>query len=88
MELAELTISSEVLFEVDDGAGAEAWSVVLRGCARTIDLEAEIAEVEALELKPMVPTVKRNCARVEPVSISGRCFVPGEGAPRDGMQMY
>lgn len=87
-KLAELLISSEVLFEVDEHSDTEAWSVIVRGKARRLETEAEIAEAEALPLKPLVPTVKRNFVRIEAASVSGRSFEVGEEPPRDGVQAY
>ena len=87
-KLAEMMIGGEVLFEADEHDGFEAWSVVIRGRARMIEKEAEIAQAEALPLKPMVPTLKRNFVRIEADSISGRRFELGEEPPRHGVQAY
>ncbi|CAG7621368.1 pyridoxamine 5'-phosphate oxidase family protein [Leucobacter soli] len=87
-KLAELMVSNQVLFEVDDHDDAIAWSVVVRGTARRLETEAEIAAADALPLKPMVPTVKRNYVRITSESISGRLFALGEEPPRDGVQAY
>lgn len=83
-KLIELVISEDVLFEVDDHTETDAWSVIVRGKARKLEREAEIAAAEALPLKPMVPTVKRHYVRIAPVSISGRYFAFGEEPPHDG----
>ncbi|MBO1902376.1 pyridoxamine 5'-phosphate oxidase family protein [Leucobacter weissii] len=85
---AEMIIGEEVLFEVDAYTDTEAWSVVVRGRARRIETEAEIAAAEALPLRPLVPTLKRNFVRIEAVSVSGRQFELGEEPPRDGVQPY
>lgn len=87
-KLAEMTISSDVLFEVDQYTDTEAWSVVVRGKARRLELQAEIAAADELPLRPMVPTLKRNYVRIEAVSVSGRRFELGEEPPRDGVQPY
>lgn len=87
-KLAEMIIGGEVLFEVDEHTDVEAWSVVLRGRARVLETEAEIAAADALPLRPMVPTLKRNYVRIEATSASGRCFRLGEEPPRDGVQPY
>lgn len=82
-KLVELVISEDVLFEVDDHTDSDAWSVIVRGKARRLEREAEIAAAEALPLKPMVPSVKRNYVRIEPVSVSGRYFSFGEEPSHD-----
>jgi nitroimidazol reductase NimA-like FMN-containing flavoprotein (pyridoxamine 5'-phosphate oxidase superfamily) len=87
-KLAQLVIGDEVLFEVDQFDDAEAWSVVIRGSARVLDNEAEIAAAEALPLKPMVPTIKRNFVRITPNTITGRAFARVEEPRRDGPQDY
>lgn len=87
-KLAEIVIGGEVLFEVDDFNDHEAWSVVVRGTARVLETEAEIAAAEALPLKPLVPTDKRFFVRITPNQITGRAFEMGEEPPRDGPQPY
>lgn len=82
-KLAELTINAKVLFETDGILSDEAWSVVLRGNARVLDKAADIAEAEALGLKPWVPTLKDFYVEIEPVSISGRHFQFGEHPERE-----
>src|SRR6478735_5061327 len=57
-KLAELTINAKVLFETDGILSEEAWSVVVRGTARVLSNSDELAEAEALGLKPWVPTLK------------------------------
>ena len=87
-KLAEMVISSEVLFEVDHVDDRVAWSVVVRGSARRLETEADIAAAERLTLQPLVPTVKRNFVRIAATSISGREFVLGPEPERGGVQPY
>lgn len=87
-KLTEIVIGDEVLFEVDEFNGHEAWSVVVRGSARLLETEAEIAVADALPLKPMVPTLKRSYVRITPRQTTGRAFAMDEEPPRDGMQNY
>lgn len=87
-KLAELVISSEVLFEVDHHTDSEAWSVVVRGVARRLETEAEVSAAEKLPLRPWLPTLKRNFVRISATSISGRSFVFGPEPERDGVQPY
>lgn len=87
-KLTEMLIGGEVLFEVDEHTETEAWSVVLRGRARRLETEAEILAADALPLRPLVPTLKRNYVRIEVSSLSGRKFELGEEPPRYGVQLY
>ena len=82
-KLAELTINSHVLFELDGILSDEAWSVVLRGTARVLEQSAEIAAAEALGLKSWVPTLKDFYVEIEPTSLSGRHFQFGGQAERE-----
>lgn len=82
-KLAELTINAKVLFEADGILSDEAWSVVLRGSARVLDQSADIAEAEALGLKPWVPTLKDFYVEIDPVSVSGRHFQFAEHPERE-----
>lgn len=81
-KLVELVISEDVLFEVDEHTDSDAWSVILRGKARRLERASEIEAADALPLKPMVPTLKRNYVRIVPTSMSGRHFVFGEEPSR------
>ena len=87
-KLAEMVISGEVLFEVDHVDDRTAWSVVVRGSARRLETEADIAAAERLTLQPLVPTLKRNFVRITATSISGREFVLGPEPERGGVQPY
>ena len=87
-KFSEMVIGGEVLFEADDHTESSAWSVIVRGQARRLETEAEIAHAETLPLKPMVPTLKRNYVRIDAGSISGRSFELGEEPSRDGVQQY
>ncbi|MET4095017.1 pyridoxamine 5'-phosphate oxidase family protein [Arthrobacter sp. UYCu712] len=82
-KLAELTINSKVLFETDGILSEEAWSVVLRGNARILQLSADIAAAEALDLKSWVPTLKDFYVEIEPTSVTGRHFEFGEQPERE-----
>ena len=87
-KLAEMVISGDVLFEVDHVDDRTAWSVVVRGSARRLETEADIAAAERLTLQPLVPTLKRNFVRITATSISGREFVLGPEPERGGVQPY
>lgn len=77
-KLAGLVAADEVVFETDEVTEHDAWSVVVRGTARILEREDEIAQAEALELRPLVPSVKRVFAELSVDRISGRRFHLGE----------
>ena len=87
-KLVELTVSSEVLFEVDDHTEAEAWSVVVRGRAHPLETSAEVERADGLALKPWIPTLKYVFVRIEPDSLSGRSFHRAPEPDRYGIQDY
>lgn len=87
-KLVELTVNDEVLFEVDDYSGDEAWSVVLRGRAHRLTTQDEVAQADALPLRPWVPTLKYNYVRILPDSLSGRRFRRGPEPDRYGIADY
>ncbi len=87
-KLFEITISSDVLFEVDDHTDAEAWSVVVRGRARPLETTSEVERADGLGLKPWIPTLKYVYVRIEPTSLSGRAFHRAPEPDRYGIQDY
>ena len=83
-KLFSLTLNNDVLFEADnvDGDSQEAWSVVVKGTARTLTSNAEIEAADQLPLKPWLPTLKYNYVVVTPADISGRKFHLGDEPER------
>ena len=83
-KLFSLTLNNDVLFEADnvDGDSQEAWSVVVKGAARTLTSNAEIEAADQLPLKPWLPTLKYNYVVVSPNEISGRKFHLGDEPER------
>ncbi|MGO1319005.1 MAG: pyridoxamine 5'-phosphate oxidase family protein [Galactobacter sp.] len=80
-KLVELTLSDEVLFEVDSYTDTDAWSVIVRGSAKQLQTEAEIDAAETLGLETFAPTVKRNFVRITANQITGRAFPRSEEHP-------
>lgn len=76
-KLVSTAINNHVLFEADDHNVAEGWSVIVKGMARSLRSNEEIAEAERAQLLPWVATVKEHYVRIVPVSVSGRRFVFG-----------
>jgi Predicted flavin-nucleotide-binding protein len=76
-KLLELTINDRVALETDYVESRTAWSVVVKGTARVLEKQSEIAEAEALPLSPLIPTLKFVWVEISPVEISGRRFPLG-----------
>lgn len=85
-KLAELTVNPEVVVQADGILSDQAWSVLLRGTARRLETEAEIAEAESLGIQPWVPTLKDFYVRIDVQSVSGRHFLFGTHPERDGVE--
>jgi nitroimidazol reductase NimA-like FMN-containing flavoprotein (pyridoxamine 5'-phosphate oxidase superfamily) len=73
-KLLELTINTDVVFEVDGHTDDEAWSVVARGIAERLERESQIDEAYGLPLEPWIPTLKMSWVRVHVTQLTGRQF--------------
>jgi nitroimidazol reductase NimA-like FMN-containing flavoprotein (pyridoxamine 5'-phosphate oxidase superfamily) len=73
-KLVSAAINNHVLFEADDHAAAEGWSVIVKGTARTLRTSEELEEAERAQLLPWTATLKQHYVRINPVSITGRRF--------------
>lgn len=73
-KLFELTVNPRVAFEVDEWDGTLAASVVAKGIAERLELQADIDAADALPLTPWIPTLKYRWVRIRPTSLSGRRF--------------
>ena len=76
-KLLELTIHTEVVFEVDGYSDSDGWSVVARGTAERLERDEQIDEAYRLPLRPWIPTVKTNWVRVHVTQLTGRHFARG-----------
>lgn len=76
-KLAELTVSPRVAFEIDRVGPEIAESVVVKGSAHRVESGREIDALEALPLRPLVPTVKDEFVRIVPDTLTGRRFFLG-----------
>jgi nitroimidazol reductase NimA-like FMN-containing flavoprotein (pyridoxamine 5'-phosphate oxidase superfamily) len=63
-----------VVFEADDHNVAEGWSVIVRGRAKLLKTDAEIAEAERAQVMPWTGPPKPHYVRVTPSEITGRHF--------------
>lgn len=75
-KLVEMTIDDEVAFEIDGYREGKAWSVVVKGTARQLELGSEIDEAETAPLEPWIPTLKYRFVRITPSAVTGRAFRP------------
>ena len=73
-KMHHLATNNNVVFEVDGWTDNGGWSVVLKGSASVVPSGEEHDVVEALPLRPWVPTVKTNFVRVTPTEVTGRRF--------------
>lgn len=64
-----------VLFEADDHNATEGWSVIVRGRARLLKTDADIAEADRAGHRAWIATANSNYVRVVPTDITGRRFV-------------
>ena len=73
-KLFSAVASGTVVFEADDHNVAEGWSVIVRGRARVLRTDADIAEAERAQLLPWTATLKIHYVRLTPSDITGRHF--------------
>lgn len=76
-KLVSAAINSTVLFEADDHTVVDGWSVIVKGTARSLRSDEEIAEADAANLLPWTATAKTHYVRIRPLSVTGRHFAFG-----------
>ncbi|ORA59619.1 pyridoxamine 5'-phosphate oxidase [Mycolicibacterium elephantis] len=76
-KLVSAAINNRVLFEADGHDLTEGWSVIVKGSARILRTDEELAEAQHAQLLPWTATVKRHYVRIRPLSVTGRRFVFG-----------
>ena len=77
-KLVSAAINNAVLFEADDHTVTEGWSVIVKGSARSLRTDDEIAEAETANLRPWTDSEKSHYVRIRPLNVTGRHFVFGE----------
>ncbi len=82
-KLVSTAINNRVLFEADGHDEVEGWSVIVKGMARSLRSDEEIAEAERAQLLPWIATVKTHYVRIVPVSVTGRRFTFGSEPDRE-----
>ena len=55
-------------------AGGQAWSVIVRGHARTLTDPKDLERFERLDLRPWLDTVKLEVVEIDPYKVTGRRF--------------
>lgn len=78
-KLVSAAINHNVLFEADDHNVAEGWSVVVKGVAKILHDDDELAEAERGQLLPWTSTAKQHYVRIRPLTVTGRRFFFGPG---------
>jgi nitroimidazol reductase NimA-like FMN-containing flavoprotein (pyridoxamine 5'-phosphate oxidase superfamily) len=73
-KLSAVTAHSEVTFEIDQWNEDAGYSVVARGRAIPVSNPEELAQVEALGLRPWVPTFKTIFVRIIIHELTARKF--------------
>lgn len=73
-KLLRLSLYSQVAFEVDHVTGGRAWSVIVRGHARTLTDPQELERFERLGLRPWLDTEKHEVVEIAPYKVTGRRF--------------
>ena len=84
-KLVSTAINQNVLFEADDHNVVEGWSVIVRGVARILHDDEDIAEAERAQLLPWTATIKQHYVRIRPLSVTGRRVLFGSEPDRAGL---
>ena len=71
-KLVGAAINHQVLFEADEHNVSEGWSVIVKGRARMLRTDEELAVAERAQLLPWTATLKQHYIRILPFQITGR----------------
>jgi len=82
-KLVSTAINNNVLFEADDHNVAEGWSVIVKGVARSLRSDEEVAAAEKAQLLTWTATVQPRYVRIRPLSVTGRRFMFGSEPDRE-----
>jgi nitroimidazol reductase NimA-like FMN-containing flavoprotein (pyridoxamine 5'-phosphate oxidase superfamily) len=74
-KLVSTAINSRVLFEADQHDVGEGWSVIVKGFARVLRTDEQLAEAELADLQSWTAPTKQHFLRIRPLSVTGRRFV-------------
>jgi uncharacterized protein len=73
-KLLTAALNHEVAFEADDHGLSEGWSVIVRGIARVLSSDGEIAKAERAQLLSWIPNIKPYYVAIDVSEITGRRF--------------
>jgi uncharacterized protein len=73
-KLVSSAINEQVLFEVDQHDVTDGWSVIVKGTARVVRTDEDVAEAEQAELVAWTAPAKQHFVRIRPLSVTGRRF--------------
>ena len=73
-KLVSSVINHDVLFEVDQHDLAGGWSVIVKGSARVLHSDEELAEADEARLLSWTSTTKQHFIRIRPLNVTGRRF--------------
>lgn len=73
-KLVSSAMNELVLFEADQHDVAEGWSVIVKGTARVVRGDEDLAEAEQAALVPWTAPAKQHFVRIRPLSVTGRRF--------------
>lgn len=73
-KLASIAKRPGIALEIDGASALHYWSVVVRGVAHRMSIDAEIESSGVLALASLSPTPKHDFLRITPSSVTGRRF--------------
>ncbi|GAB3131758.1 pyridoxamine 5'-phosphate oxidase family protein [Tsukamurella serpentis] len=73
-KLASVVVAGEVAFEVDELAGDQAWSVIVRGPARVRTDSSALSVTDSLSLHPFVDDGKYEVVEIMAERVTARGF--------------
>ncbi|GAB3017623.1 pyridoxamine 5'-phosphate oxidase [Mycobacterium bourgelatii] len=76
-KLVSAAMNKNVVFEADDHNASEAWSVIIRGRARSLRSDEEIEDAESAHLQSWTDSEKPHYVRILPDLVTGRRFQLG-----------
>lgn len=71
-KLVSAVMNEQVLFEVDQHDAATGWSVIVKGVARVLRSDEELADAAQAGLLPWEAPARQHFVRIRPLSVTGR----------------
>ena len=73
-KLVSAAINDRVVFEADGYDVDGGWSVIVKGSARAVRTDEDLAEAERADLRSWTASVKDHFVRIRPLNVTGRRF--------------